>query len=104
MKKEFSKYTEHGKVEIFGYEQDGNIVIKVSDTGIGVVPEHLMAIFEPFKQLENSIGGTGLGLSVTKELVNIQGGSITVNSEVGKGTTFSIVFPKATQKSNERQI
>lgn len=90
------KYTIRGKVEISCYELEGNIVIEVIDTGIGIAPEHLRFIFEPFQQYSNSSEGTGIGLSVTKELVHIQGGTITVDSKVNKGTTFSVTLPKAT--------
>jgi len=90
------KFTIRGKVEINCYEQEENIVIEVSDTGIGIAPDNLKFIFEPFRQYSNSSEGTGLGLSVTKELVHIQGGTITVDSTVNKGTTFSVTLPKAT--------
>ncbi|WP_144512744.1 ATP-binding protein [Bacillus sp. FJAT-22090] len=94
------KYTVRGKVEIKCFEHGGNLVIEVSDTGIGIAPENLKTVFEPFRQYSNSIGGTGLGLSVTRELVQIQGGTITVESVVHKGTTFTVSLPKA-MKFNE---
>ncbi|MDI2587691.1 ATP-binding protein [Psychrobacillus sp. NEAU-3TGS] len=91
------KYTMHGKIEIKCDEHEENLVITVSDTGIGIASENLKFVFEPFRQYSNATGGTGLGLSVTKELVQIQGGTITVNSVVNKGTNFSVTLPKATQ-------
>ncbi|MFF2752471.1 ATP-binding protein [Psychrobacillus sp. NPDC058041] len=97
------KYTIRGQVEINCYEQEENLVIEVIDTGIGVAPENLKHVFEPFRQYSNSSGGTGLGLSVTKELVHIQGGTITVDSTVNKGTTFSVTLPKATSLKEAMQ-
>ncbi|MEK3978588.1 ATP-binding protein [Psychrobacillus sp. FSL K6-2836] len=97
------KYTIRGKVEIKCSEQKENLVIEVSDTGIGIAPENLKFIFEPFRQYSNSSGGTGLGLSVTKELVQIQGGTITLASAVNKGTTFSVTLPKPTQFNEVEQ-
>lgn len=97
------KYTIRGKVEINCFEQKENLVIEVSDTGIGIAPENLKFVFEPFKQYSNLTGGTGLGLKVTKELVQLQGGTITVDSVVNKGTTFSVTLPKATQTNETKQ-
>ncbi|MFJ5768827.1 ATP-binding protein [Psychrobacillus sp. NPDC093180] len=91
------KYTIRGKVEIKCYEQKESLVIEISDTGIGIAPENVKFIFEPFRQYSNATGGTGLGLSVTKELIQIQDGTITVTSVVNKGTTFSVTLPKAIQ-------
>ncbi|MGN7402091.1 ATP-binding protein [Cytobacillus praedii] len=97
------KYTNQGKVGISCFEQGDYVVIEISDTGIGIPPENIETLFEPFRQFENSIGGTGLGLSVTKELVNIQGGEITVDSEVGKGTTFSFTLPRVNIVDREKR-
>ncbi|WP_057767035.1 hybrid sensor histidine kinase/response regulator [Cytobacillus praedii] len=97
------KYTNQGKVGISCFEQGDYVVIEISDTGIGIPPENIETLFEPFRQFENSIGGTGLGLSVTKELVNIQGGEITVDSEVGKGTTFSFTLPRVNIVDGEKR-
>ncbi|KPN97671.1 ATP-binding protein [Lysinibacillus sp. ZYM-1] len=87
------KYTRHGKVEISCYEEQGSLAIEVSDTGRGIAPEHLESIFEPFRQLEDASKGAGLGLNVTKELVELHGGEITVHSIVGRGTTFCVKLP-----------
>lgn len=97
------KYTKQGKVGISCFEQGDFVVIEISDTGIGIPPENIETLFEPFRQFENSIGGTGLGLSVTKELVNLQGGEITVDSEVGKGTTFSFTLPRVNIVDGEKR-
>ncbi|GLC90172.1 hybrid sensor histidine kinase/response regulator [Lysinibacillus piscis] len=87
------KYTNHGKIEISCYEENGFLAIEVKDTGRGIAIEYLETIFEPFQQLENATDGTGLGLSVTKELVQLQGGDITVQSTIGQGTTFCVKLP-----------
>ncbi len=80
------------------------IAISVKDTGIGIPPEHLEAIFEKFHQVENSlhrsVSGTGLGLAITKGLVEAHQGKIWVESEVGKGSTFTFTLPVA---SDERR-
>ena len=74
-----------------------SVEIIVTDTGIGIKPDKLNKIFERFEQAEDYVsrkyGGTGLGLSIVKELVELQNGSIEVESEWGKGTTFKIVIP-----------
>ncbi len=92
------KFTRHGKVEISCYEEQGFLTIEVSDTGRGIAPEHIESIFEPFRQLEDASKGTGLGLNVTKELVKLHGGEITVHSVVNQGTTFSVKLPVQTIK------
>lgn len=82
------KYTNKGQIEISCYEEQSFVTIQVKDTGCGIAPEDLKVIFKSFQQLEHSVAGTGLGLHVTKELVERQGGKIDVESTVGKGTSF----------------
>lgn len=95
------KYTEVGTILIESTTLEGKVVINVSDTGIGIPAEDFDSLFDPFQQFENSVGGTGLGLSVTKQLVELQGGEISVRSKVGEGTTFSITLPSG--EPSERQ-
>ena len=96
------KFSERGDivVEVYKKRIDGNIIelgFKVTDKGIGIEREKLAAIFDRFNQAEDSItrnyGGTGLGLSIVRDLVLLQGGSIDVKSEPGKGTEFHFFIP-----------
>ena len=92
------KFTPEGGVTITAKALKGarSIAISVTDTGIGIAPEDHARIFEDFKQLDNSptraYGGTGLGLSICKRLADIIGGDISVRSQVGKGSTFTLVL------------
>ena len=85
-----------GKVTIDIKNTDGNIILSVSDTGIGIPTKHQSRIFERFYRVDKShskeTGGTGLGLSIVKHAVTYHGGKVTLNSKVGKGTTVTIVF------------
>ncbi|MCX7745829.1 MAG: response regulator [Clostridia bacterium] len=91
------KFTEQGGIEIqCGYENKVlNIMVK--DTGIGIAEDNKQTIFSAFEQVDSSAtrkyGGTGLGLSITKNLVEIMGGKIGLESEVGKGTQFHVQIP-----------
>ena len=83
-------------------EERGIIVMTVSDTGIGIKEENLNKIFDPFFTTKDTGKGTGLGLSVTYGMVQRHGGTIRVESAVGKGTTFIIEFPvDAGNESND---
>lgn len=68
-------------------------IIRISDTGPGIAPENLQRIFAPFFTTKSDKGGTGLGLSIARKIVNGHHGDITVSSETGKGTSFTIVLP-----------
>ena len=93
-----SKFTSQGRVTITARaaRSPRSIAISVSDTGIGIAPDDHQRIFEDFKQLDNSptraYGGTGLGLSICKRLADIIGGEITVRSQLGKGSTFTLTL------------
>jgi signal transduction histidine kinase/CheY-like chemotaxis protein len=88
-----------GRVSITGRQQEDFVELAVSDTGCGIRPEDHEAIFEEFRQIgETTKGvkeGTGLGLAITRKLIEQQGGSIRVESEVGKGATFIFTLPGA---------
>jgi signal transduction histidine kinase len=70
---------------------------QVSDNGIGIAPEQLNSVFEAFEQANSSVnreyGGTGLGLAITKRFCQMLGGTISLESKVGKGSTFSVHLP-----------
>lgn len=92
------KFTREGEVSIRFYRHDPDKwALEVSDTGPGIPKEAHESIFEPFRQADSSIprifGGTGLGLSIVKHLTNLMGGMITVQSEVGKGSKFTVILP-----------
>ncbi|HEX3429821.1 MAG TPA: HAMP domain-containing sensor histidine kinase [Rhizomicrobium sp.] len=78
-------------------EQRGGIIIKVSDTGIGIPPEHLDRVLRPFEQVERALsrrhGGTGLGLPFAKKIAELHGGSLLIQSEVDKGTHVTVRLP-----------
>jgi signal transduction histidine kinase len=93
------KFTEAGRVRIKVWETSPEkIAIAIQDTGIGIAESDLGHIFELFRQVDQTItrkyGGTGLGLAVTKSLVEIMQGTITVTSQVGGGSTFCIELPR----------
>jgi len=91
------KFTEEGTVTVSARCAEGNLVLAVSDTGIGIPEEALERIFVQFQQVDNSTtrryGGTGLGLSITRHLARLLKGDVTVESEVGVGSTFTVTVP-----------
>ncbi len=95
------KFTEAGgRIDIRAARHgDGKVIVQVADTGIGIAPEDQEKIFERFKQIGNVLTdrpqGTGLGLPICKEIVQYHGGKIWVESELGKGSTFSFTIPAA---------
>ncbi|MBR1934171.1 MAG: HAMP domain-containing histidine kinase [Prevotella sp.] len=91
-----TKFTDHGQVTIgFDAPQDGRIRIKVSDTGKGIAKEHLEQIFERFFKVDEFIPGAGLGLSICRVMAYSMGGSVTVQSQLGEGSTFTFEIPIA---------
>ncbi len=76
-----------------GRGPQGRLKIDVSDTGTGIAPEAMERIFDPFYTTKSANQGTGLGLSIVYNIVRTHGGSIDVHSDLGRGTTFSIVLP-----------
>ncbi len=91
------KFTDSGSVTVKAATEDGQLVIAVSDTGKGILADELPTIFDEYRQAEGSEStvqkGTGLGLSITKKFAELLGGSIGVESEIGKGSTFTIRVP-----------
>ena len=84
---------EKGKITIKTYRQDKYVCIDVTDTGHGIAPENLKKIFDPFFTTKPVGQGTGLGLSVSYEIVKKHGGEIKVQSKAGEGTTFTVMLP-----------
>ncbi len=86
---------EGGHVSIHLLTGDGNgAIIRVRDTGIGIGPENLARVFEPFFRVNENAGrGTGLGLSISREIVTLHGGTLTVESKLGEGSMFTITLP-----------
>lgn len=94
------KYTpEGGHVKVSARREDCTTRVDVSDTGIGIAPEHLPRIFERFYRIDKArsrqLGGTGLGLSIVKHIVERHGGQVSVASTPGEGSTFSFTLPDA---------
>lgn len=85
--------TEGGTLTFRAFSKNNRVVIEVQDTGIGIAPEELSKIFEPFYTTKEVGKGTGLGLSVCYGIITEHGGRVSVRSNVGKGTTFSIFLP-----------
>jgi signal transduction histidine kinase len=99
------KFTESGFVEYGALFEGDRLRFYVRDTGIGIAEEKMKVIFEPFRQAEEKItkkyGGSGLGLAISKKIIELMGGDITVDSEVGGGSTFSVILPYKREKLRE---
>ncbi len=86
---------ENGSIQIALAEHDGDFELAVSDNGCGIAPEHLPRVFDRFYRAESSRGsdGAGLGLALVKSIVDLHGGSASIHSEIGRGTTVTLTFP-----------
>jgi signal transduction histidine kinase/CheY-like chemotaxis protein len=102
------KFTANGSVTVSAAPQDNGLAISVTDTGVGISADVLPIIFEPFRQGESSMtrrfGGVGLGLYIVRRLLETLGGSVTVESEVGRGSTFRISVPSLTPPPSTRGL
>jgi signal transduction histidine kinase len=91
------KFTRQGEIQIGAELAADELIYRVSDTGIGIPKEELENVFAEFRQVDATVtrefGGTGLGLSITKKFVEMHGGRIWVESEIGKGCTFFFAVP-----------
>ncbi|MFN5291903.1 MAG: sensor histidine kinase [Planctomycetia bacterium] len=101
------KFTpEGGKVTLKGELEGKNIRLTVVDTGVGIAPEEQELVFEKFRQAGNTLtrehDGTGLGLSIVRELARLLGGEVSLESELGKGSTFTVILPM--ELSNEPRL
>src|SRR6478672_11504087 len=104
-----NKFTENGTITIAArQEQDSGrdwIMLAVADTGIGMTPEQMAKLFQEFSQASSTTaskyGGTGLGLVISRRFCQMMGGDITVESEPGRGSTFTIRLPRIVDASKE---
>ncbi len=92
------KFTEKGEVIVtVGMQDEKTVYVRVTDTGIGIQPEHVGLVFDQFRQVDGSstrrAGGTGLGLTITRHLVRLHGGDVYVESEFGEGSSFWFTLP-----------
>lgn len=92
------KFTDTGQVSLDCQLEEDRYCLRIADTGIGMRPEELHRIFQPFHQIETGLArqheGTGLGLAICNRLVARMGGSITVASTVGQGSCFTVSLPR----------
>jgi signal transduction histidine kinase/CheY-like chemotaxis protein/HAMP domain-containing protein len=92
-----AKFTEQGAITVLAKKQNNMISISVKDDGIGIEAKNLDRVFEEFQQIDSSNSrkykGTGLGLAIAKNYARLLGGNLTVHSEAGKGSTFTLVIP-----------
>jgi PAS domain S-box-containing protein len=93
-----------GSLIIETSQKDTSAFIKIADTGIGIKPEHLPRIFDPFFTTKGVGKGTGLGLSISFAIIKEHEGQILVDSQVGKGTCFSIIIPNNLSEKNRQKI
>ncbi|MBF0118534.1 MAG: response regulator [Desulfobacterales bacterium] len=100
------KFTEKGEILISAKIKDGKVQVSVADTGIGIPKNKFKDIFKSFEQVDGSIsreyGGTGLGLTITKSLIELHEGEISVNSELGKGSVFSFTLQMSDEKFEDQ--
>ncbi|HVI51649.1 MAG TPA: ATP-binding protein [Candidatus Sulfotelmatobacter sp.] len=98
-----AKFTEKGHVRLSAEEEYGRLLLKVQDTGPGIPLEAQSRLFQPFMQADNTVarrhGGTGLGLSISRRLIELMGGAIQLDSQPGKGSTFSVSLPLSADDS-----
>ena len=99
------KFTHAGNVVVRLRARDGGVEITVADTGVGIAPEMLPVIFEPFRQGEPAMtrqhGGAGLGLYIVRRAIDVLGGTIEAESNVGQGSTFCVWVPSQVARETE---
>ncbi|MBU49248.1 MAG: hypothetical protein CL920_11175 [Deltaproteobacteria bacterium] len=86
-----SQHGEEGHMKVLTHIEQENVLIEIQDNGVGITPEDLEQIFDPFFSTKEE--GTGLGLPLTQQIINAHGGQITCRSQPGEGTTFTLTFP-----------
>ena len=99
------KFTSSGKITVAGRAVSGGVELSVADSGVGIASDALPHIFAPFAQADASMtrryGGSGLGLTIVRELVELMGGEVTIESELGKGSCFRVRLPLARQTPSQ---
>ena len=99
-----AKYTDDGQITLRVRQHQHTATFEIEDTGIGIAEEHHETVFEEFRQLDETIArhriGTGLGLPISRHLIERHGGTLTLSSEPGKGSTFTITLPLAPQEKD----
>jgi len=92
-----------GTVTVRAWADENQIYVSVADEGIGIAPDHLNRVFERFYQVDGTtkrrFGGMGVGLAPVWEIVEAHGGTVTVGSEPGEGSTFTVALPQAEESS-----
>lgn len=96
------KFTERGEVIVRVESRESSVAVHVADTGIGIAPEDLERVFMEFEQVSGARGGTGLGLAISRRLARLLGGEITVRSQRGRGSCFTLMLP--TVQPNELRV
>jgi sensor histidine kinase YesM len=100
------KFTERGEVAVSAERREGQVIVSVSDTGVGIPADKQEQIFQSFEHIGASVareyGGAGLGLSITKRLVELSGGTLTLTSSLNQGSTFQFSLPVSDEAASER--
>ena len=100
------KFTEKGSVTLAMQHREDHILVSIRDTGIGIKEENIAVVFEQFRQIDGGLnrtaGGTGLGMPITKKLVDLHGGEIWIESVYGQGSTFLFTIPYDTSKRRDK--
>jgi PAS domain S-box-containing protein len=99
------RHTKNGEVTISAEQRDNHVAISVADTGSGIPTEYLPHVFDKFVQVPDApTGGAGLGLTLSKSIVEAHGGQISVQSQVGRGSTFTFTLPLAAESENKQVV
>jgi NtrC-family two-component system sensor histidine kinase KinB len=99
------RHTKSGEIKISAEQRDNYLAISVHDTGSGIPAEYLPHIFDKFVQVPDAPnGGAGLGLTISKSIVEAHGGQISVQSQLGRGTTFTFTLPLATGSMASKEL
>lgn len=103
-----AKFTDAGEIRVTVRGGGGQVEVAISDTGIGIAPQDLAIIFDDFRQVDGSFtrryGGLGIGLTLAREIVGLLGGSLEIDSELGRGTTVRVTLPQALADARPRPL